>query len=315
MKLSIRELDQLRYEKPISCLNHCRNILAGNPPKELIPRLLAISGSACRVRGWNRKALKILSEAKKIAIERRDYSALGDIYQRLALVISDRGDFERSLELIGKARTFHHFVMDLPSVGKTLVDEGNMRYYLQQFYRCAAAQRAALEILHPGDHSHIFTAHHTLARAFLEVDRLDSALEHAQEAQQVPIDRMGAHRSRWLEGEILHRVGRSQDAAEILSETMKDLIEEKEGDCFFVALDLLRIQLTFDPLLAYQTARDLCRITILFEEDSIEWPATVIAALDSVVLAGRRGEGLTEGFLQEVAKVVQEARKSARLRA
>ena len=302
----IEELEELRYDHPVACIKRCTQILEEISPEDFSPRILGVCGSAYRMRGWSRLALKVLVEAYILAEEAQDLSSMGDALQRLSFITRDRGDFKRSLELIRQARNCHHQGQDLNSVGKTLIYEGNIYFYLEDYRRAVNFLQAGLDLLVREEGRHRAAAHHSLAAASLKLGNVELAKDFLCKAELGK--EQGAHlrrKMRWLRAEICSAEGLYGQAERLLKCVVHEMCEQHEGDALFASLDLIEIQLKSSPQRAGQTASELVQLLPLFSRD---WPRSVRAAIDMLILLGRRGHEMCTVELERMVEVIREAR-------
>ena len=184
---NVRRLDDHRFGDPRHTLRLISAALdqveAGLAPRWTALPLLAVWGSARRMvcdQPRLVEAQQALIAAYQLAEPGGDPATLGDLLQRLAYVVADRGYPRRALALTDLAILRHTVACHRRGVGRSLVDRGMWLYDLGKPRQAIEAQKAALKNLPDDEQRTRFSAFRHLGLTYRELGNPESARHYAK---------------------------------------------------------------------------------------------------------------------------------------
>jgi len=257
----LEELDRLRYEEPRRVVELAEDAVPHLAP-ELLPRLLGVAGSAYRILVELDLAEHAILAGLEIARERgEDGRVTGELLQRLAYVVGDRGEHGPALRIAERAMAAYMIAGDLAGVGKTLVVQSMLLYYLDRAREAAAASEVALRYLPDSEQRHRFSALAYLGFAYLALGDPPTAARYAGEARKFSsgMSPLFLGKLIWLQGLICVELEQLDRAEEHLREVVEVFQAiNQPGETALVTTDLVRVLLKRGRRLeAHQTAQTM----------------------------------------------------------
>ena len=301
----LEELDTLRFRDPERVVRLAEDAVDFVVP-EAVPFLLGVAGSAWRILIRLDEAEHALQAGLEIARDLGNTHLEGELLQRMAYVFADRGDHERALTASKEASVTFLLADDLPSVGRTLVDQGIFNAYLDHSKESIAAYGAALKHLAPNDHSNRFAALQGLGVVHEALGDLEPALSCIRQALELDheIEPFHLGKLRWLEGNIALRLGRPELGEAALREAVRTLRPIHPVDSALATIELVRLLLRERrPEDAYETAAGMLK---LLEPLRRQRNQLVSAAIADLLRHGRQGFDLA--LVERVAHQIRNER-------
>ncbi len=310
----IQELDCLRYVNTRLARNQASASLQ-HTPRSLLPRLLGAYASALRLLEDHDGAQHALTAGLELAAQRDDFSAVADLWQRMAYIVADRGNYQRALVISERAERIHVRIGDDIGVGKALTDQGIWLYYLDRHRESIDSHLAALHRL----------ANQSLARRcrvgslqflglnYLKLQKLDRAQAYAararQEASELGPWVFGG--ILWLQADIAMVQGRYEEAEGFLREAIEIFSPISAGQTALASIELVRsLILQNRTEEAYETAKAMARLVEPLRRKS----RVAEAALAELVRCGLERRGLTLRRLDDVAEKIATRRRQRLVR-
>ncbi|KAB2966759.1 MAG: hypothetical protein F9K18_05160 [Thermoanaerobaculia bacterium] len=142
-----------------------------------------------------------------------------------ASLLRARRELDAALRKARRSARLYRELGDRHLEGRSRVNEGQIQILRGEIERAGKAYREALELIEPQRDRHLFLAvRHNLTWWLMESGKGAAALEQLESFRgdyQALGDRSAALRLRWLEGRILHRLGRAEEAVAALAEAIE----------------------------------------------------------------------------------------------
>ncbi len=307
-----RKLDDHRFKDPRQTLGLIAGALemvaAGLSPRRGALPLLAVWGSARRMvfdqPGALEEAQQALVTAYELAEPSGDPALLGDLLQRIAYVVGDRGDRERALELTDRALVQHTTACHRRGVGRSLVDRGMWLYYLGNPRQAITAQKAALEHLPEDERRNRFSALQGLGLYYQSLGETEQARRYASLAGEA-VDGLGAWfrgKLLWLWASINMADGAHQQAERYLQDVVTIFKQVNPIESAVATTELVRLQLEHGkPADAYEAARKAVELI-----GPLKGNRLAVGAIEELSRCGYAGRGLSIAMVEGVARSIQE---------
>ena len=303
----LEELDRLRYRQPEEAVARATEVVR-HVELEQLPLLLGVAGSAYRL--WEIQldaAQHAIQAGIEIARSQDNSPAVGDLLQRLAYVVGDRGQFQEALEIVQQASLIHLVDQNLEAVGKTLVDQGMFLFYLEEYPESIRRNEAALHYLPGESKKNRFSALQTLGLACQKLEDLEQATTFASRAetllQDLDLGPWPRAKLLWLQAEISTARGHLAEAEKSLQEVVTIFSDIHPGETALATAWLVRVQLMAGRRQdACQTARTMYRLVEPLRKNPI-----VSAALADLLRVGEAG--LTLELAEQVIAKMEAARE------
>ncbi len=307
----LEDMDALRYQHPEAAL--CRLLPAADRlPAECAVLLLAVTGSAYRLRGGQREEIEAdLRRAEQhlqaglwSARKTGDVAGQADLLQRLGYVIADRGDHRHALELAERATGIYCRIGDRAGRGKALVDQGVFLNGLGRPREGIRAQTLALEILPETDRKYRVAAFQGLGHLHRTVGDLEAAIGYLNQASAIKgVSPAFAARLVWLRGSVFLDLGNKARAAESLSAAVDSLRTVHYADAALATVELVHVLI----LLGRHDEAHRVAFTVRELVIPLQRNHHVSAALAELIRGGR--SALTLGRVERVRTALERARR------
>jgi tetratricopeptide (TPR) repeat protein len=182
---------------------------------------------------------RAFSLAKALNSPERQASLL----QKCSYLVADNGNYDVAITLEEQACNIYIILHNLSGIGQTLVDRGNMHFYLGEPLVSMQCYMAALHYIPAEMWTYRFATYQCLGFTHLHLGNLDEANQYADLAAQVHETRDGPNwwRLMWLRGEIaLLREDFSFAEAAFLAISEAFLSQENYIDAALVSLRLAK---------------------------------------------------------------------------
>ncbi len=306
-RAELDELDELRYAHPERTL--CRLLpVADRLSEALAVRWLAVTGSTYRLRGGQRVEIEAdlrrshgyLSAARWTAQAAGDVAGEADTLQRLAYVLSDRGDHHQALELAERAAGIYDRIGDQAGRGKALVDQGIFLNGLGRHREGIRAQSLALEMLPATARRSRFAVLQGLGHLHRMAGELEAADRYAVQAGEFldAVEPGTAARLLWLRAAL----AQGGAAAYLYRQALEIMRGVHYADAALVTVELVRVLILegrHDE--AHETALSVRQLVIPLQRNR-----HVCAALAELIRGGR--EALTFARVERVRAALERAR-------
>ena len=312
MPVTVRKLDDHRFKDARKTLQLISGALehveAGLEPRWAALPLLAVWGSARRMvfdqPGALDQAQQALMAAYELAEPAGDSAALGDLLQRLAYVVADRGDREPALALTDLAILRHTTAGHRRGVGRSLVDRGLWLLYLGRPRQAIEALKAALEHLPDDEQRHRFSAFQNLGLCYQKIGKPEQARHYADLAEAA-VDGLGdwlGGKLRWLQAALSIDLHELELAERYLGEVIAVFEPIQPVDSAVATTDLVRLQLRDGrPADAYESARKAVHLIGALKGNRI-----AAAAIEDLTCCAYAGRGLSVALVDRVARRIRE---------
>jgi tetratricopeptide (TPR) repeat protein len=297
---NLRTLDTMRYENPQLAVDQALATVAYSP-RELLPRLLGITGSAWRLMAQLDKAEPAIYAGIQMAQELDDQQALGELLQRLAYVYFERSEVRRALLLGERATITFLRCENRVGVGKTLVDQGIWLRLSGMREAAIASHGMALDWLPPDERHNRAAAHQHIALNCLELGFPGLALEclPKAESEAVGLPRGEVDKLNWLRALILVDLGQLDESAHRLEEVVAVFAQIHLGDMALAVCDLVQVEIhRGDPLRAANLAKHLLLLVEPLRDNQIASNAIADLLRDGPM-------GLTLALVQEARTLIE----------
>lgn len=297
--------DELRYDKPERALKLTEAIVEHVSPTDY-PLALGVWASTCRLCSRYDEAFLACVEGLEIAGRHEDRLGEVDLLQRLSfLIVSMSADYDAALRISERAGTLCLRTGDLNRVGRVLVDQGSILYYLQRYRESEETFESAIAILDEDERRHRLTALHTLgllcqARGFPE-----RALEYCHQVAPMVASRFERGKLNWLEAVILADLQSLESALEKFQQAWDALAETSVIDAALSACDHVEILLRSG---SFESARVQSRYLQALLEPLRENPIAS-AAIRDFVRCEQEGNLLNAAFLAGIRKRLEDSRR------
>lgn len=305
-------LDAERHDHPRRVMQRACRWMRTARGRQL-PRLLGIYASAARALGRLDEAHAVLCRGFETALDLDDRHAVGELSQRAAYVLVDRGQYDRALALAERATSEFVAEGDVIGAGKTLVDRGGWERAAGNPEEALRLFRAALRYL-PADSDRIdvrknrFACWTLLGILYSELGQPQRASRFLRKARQVAAAGLGRRMLvdvLTLDATISRQNGDYARAAQLLAEALPILHDLEPLDAALAATDLAKIQLAMGRAVeAYDTAKSM---TLLLKP--LERNPVAAAAITELVRVALTGQGLNATVLDRVAKNLAKGRE------
>ena len=219
----------------------------------LLPQLLGVAGSTWRLLIRLDEAEHAIHAGIALAQKLRQRSVVGNLLQRLAYVVADRGDRAEALSLSEQAAMVFLRCDDRSALGKALVDQGIWLYYLNRYEESIEAHRSAEGLLTgegllPTERSRnrvVVLQYQGLN--CLALGNLEEALQWAREAERLAretgVDEWARPKLLWLFAKVRIDLGALDQAAYDLEEIVELYRELHAGEAALATCELVRVRL------------------------------------------------------------------------
>jgi tetratricopeptide (TPR) repeat protein len=166
------------------------------------------------------------------------------LLQKCSYLVADLGNYDAALSLEEQACKIYIFLKDLSGIGQTLVDQGNMHFYLGEPLVSVQCYTAALGYIPRQMWTYRFSTYQCLGFTYLHLGEVEKAQKYADLAGQAHETRDGPNwwRLTWLRGEIaLLQADLSFAETAFLKISDAFLAEENYVDAALVALRLAKV--------------------------------------------------------------------------
>ncbi len=304
----LQELDALRYTDARLAHDQAVAVLEHLPP-DLLPRLLGVYGSALRLLEAHDGAQHALTAGLEMARAAGNRSMAGQLWQRFAYVVADRGNYRRALVISQRAEKIHVRAGDDLGIAKSLVEQGIWLHYLNQPHESIDLHRAALRRLPRAPQANRWrtSALQFLGLSSLQLEEIDQADSYAAQARD-----SSRGEGPWVSGGILWLQARIALSRESYAEAEGFLQEATEifspissGQAALASIELIRCLILQDRADdAYETAKAVARLVEALRRKS----RVAEAALAELVRCGFEGRGLTLHRLDDLAERISKSR-------
>ncbi len=294
-KDTVTTLDRMRYEEPQRAIDQATALIK-YCPRELVPHLLGVAGSAWRLLVQLDKAEHAICAALQMAQRLDDDQMVGELLQRLSYVLLERGELEVALGAAERASSFHLRCDNIEGVGKTLVDQGIWLRALGKREAAISVLRLALKLLPEEERHNLAGALQTLGTCFRELGEPEIALEYAFQAEELTpgLPRVVADKVKWLRANAWADLGKLSEAEELLRSVVRNLAEVHLGEMALATCDLMRVYLMDGRITeAFEAATALRALVEPLRENKI-----ASAAIAKLLRDGETG--LTLALAEEV---------------
>jgi len=302
----LEKLDRLRYEDPRRAVE-LAELAVTLVEAELLPGLLGVAASAYRIRVELDLAEHAILAGLEIARARGDRLAEGDLLQRLAYIVGDRGDHAGALEIAERATGIYLAAGDPAGVGRTLFTQGMMLQYLDRIQSAIDAQKAALQHLPESEQRHRFSALQNLGFGYLALGDLERAGRYAQKAREISggVGPWLRGKLIWLQASICVELEQLEQAEEYLREVLATFRPISLLDTLLATTDLVRVQLLQGDV---ADAHEIAKTTLEFLTP-LGKNRLATAAIADLLRSGC--SGLTIALVEEVRSKIEKAREHA----
>ncbi len=304
----LQELDSLRYVNARLARKQAIDA-AQHVPLSLLPRLLGVYGSALRMLEDHDGAQHALTTGLELAAESKNRSAVADLWQRMAYLVADRGNYQRALVISERAEKIHVRVGDDIGVGKTLTDQGIWLYYLDRTQESINVHLAAQR--HVASHSSLrrwqACTLQFLALNFLKSQHLGTAASCADQAREE-----ASEQGPWilggivgLQADIAMARRRYEQAEGYLREAIEVFSPISAGRAALASIELIRsLILQGRDGEAHETTKAMATLLEpLRKENSL-----AEVALTRLIRCGIQQEDLSFDLLDDTAEEIQNSR-------
>lgn len=299
-------LDELRYDKPQRALRLVEETLDYVRRADL-PFALGVWASTCRLLARNEEAICACLEGLEVA--RKNGDRLGEIdnLQRMSfLVISMSANYRAALKLSERAGVLAMRTGDQNRIGRVLVDQGTINYYLHRFTAAEESFTSALSYLQADERRNRLTAMHTLGLVCQALGNPEQALRHCQEVAPMTANRFERGKVRWLEACALADLERWEASLGGFQEAWEDLITTSVIDAALSACDHVEALLKTGNLQAALIQSRCLRILLEPLKDNL----IASAAIRDLVRCEHEEKRLNVAFLSKIRRRLQESRRA-----
>ncbi|HEX9734004.1 MAG TPA: tetratricopeptide repeat protein [Thermoanaerobaculia bacterium] len=295
-------LDERRYEEPWEVERLALQDV-DDVELPLLPRLLGVAGSALRLLIRLDEAEHAIHAGIGISLEREDQMAVGDLLQRLAFVVADRGEYADALGIAERAAILYLRTGDRIGVAKALVDQGIWLYYLGRPQEAIIAFESALRDLPARATLHRFTALQDLGLCHQILGDVEKALRYLSAAEELTPNANAEGKLSWFRSSIHRDLGQLEEAESQLCRTVEIFRGLHHGEAALTTCDLVRIQLLRGrPGDAYLTATSMRALLEPLRHNKV-----ISAALGDLLRCGQAG--LTLALVEQVRARIESERK------
>ncbi len=303
-------LEALRLEDPAKLIRQIRSLMSEVTDAE-VPMLLGIHASACRMLVRHDEATMVLGRALELAEQHCDRATYAELVVRASYVVGGSGNLHLALELVERATLILAGLGDPAEIGKSLVDQGGWLGLLGRTDDELRTFHSALNLLpadsdRPGVRKYRFVCLQNLGVTYRKLGQLDEARRFAAAAHECSdgIAPGSFGKLLWLEGSIAKQTGRLSEAERFFRDAVATLRPVSAIGSALCTLELVRVQLARGATAdAYQTAK---ATTVLLQP--LEDNPVAAAALTDLVRCALTGRGLSQAFLDRVARGLERGR-------
>lgn len=314
MRALIKELERLSVDSPKEAIRRSEQLISG-APRELLPQLCGICGTAYRRVSELDKAFFVLYEGLSIARQEKNLDAEARLLQRMAYVFGDRGEFERSLETAETATSKFVSAGNPRGAAKALFDQGQWHYYLGHFDSSVTVCKSAFRVLPRDEIANRFAALQTIGLCFLELEDIRRSVRYARLARSFK-DLVGSalwSKQLWLEAKILARKGDIRLAEQRLNEALHIYLKiEAFLDAALICTEITQLALRSGDLRRTSEIAASFRIFLVTTPRLADNKIAAGAMMD-IVRSAAAGENLEE-VVQRVKVRLERAKTRPRLR-
>ncbi len=304
----LQELDSLRYvdarlarEQVIDAAQHVS--------RSLLPRLLGVYASALRLLEDHDGAQHALTTGLELATGNENRSAVADLWQRMAYVVADRGNYQRALVISERAEKIHGRVGDEIGVTKTLVDQGLWLCYLDRPQESIDLHLEALPcLLHDSRLRRCRTSVlQTLGVNCLKLRELVRAEAYAAQAgkEACELESWVYGGILWLQADIAKARRRYEEAEGFLREAVEVFSPLSAGQAALASIELVRsLVLQGRNGEAYQTSKAMATLLEPLRKKN----NVAESALTQLIRCGIQRRDLTLGLLDDIAQKIRDSR-------
>ena len=308
-EIDLAELDALRYDDPKRTMA-CATAQISEIDEQLVPTLLGIYGSACRIMGRLDEAQVVLGRALDLAEELEDAEAVADLTLRCGYVAADRGHFELAYSLAERATLESSRLGDLLGVAKALVEQGNWSFCLGRYRQALSSYRAALKFLPETDTREVRRNRlcclmnsgitlHKLGDLVRAEDFARRARSASDGVGGLLLGNLAA-----FQAAIAKERGESETAEKYFRESIEIFAELSPVDTAFSVVELCRLHLDRgQPSEAATTARMLLPFVEHFEKTPL-----ICSYVTDLLRCAVSGYGLTSALLDQVTQGLKKGR-------
>lgn len=300
-------LDELRYDKPHRALKLLEETLDFVKLEDL-PLALGVWASTCRLMTRNDEAFLACLEGLELAKSRKDWLGEVDLLQRISFLISSMGaDYRAALSISEEAATLSLRNDDLNLLGRVLVDQGTILYYLLRYDESENAFTTALRLLdEPAERRNRVAAFHGLGVLYQASDRPEQALVHFQNARILIRSQFESGKLRWLEGCALADLKRWESSFKGFEEAWSSLFSISPIDAALSACDHVDALLKSGSVAeARARAQTLQKVLEPLKDNLL-----ASAAIRDLLRCEQEGEQLTAAFLLEIKRRIEKSRRA-----
>ncbi len=264
-------LDDLRYDDHEQALEEVEDlVLSGHIERQDLAFSYGVLGSCYRMDGQLSNALRTVEAGIRFAEKER--LALGDLLQRLSVVVSNLGQYTLALWLSAEAAVRHIEAGDQIGVAKTLVDRGIFLGHLQEnAWGVECFSRALTYDLEKASPRHFIAALHgnaILYARLLDIGTarqfLSKALAMVSPGQKIVVMLW------WLEGSLSRSEGNMERAEDFLSKALDSGRRLTTINLALLAVEYIELQhLRGADREAAQAAQNLARFFDIFERNPL----------------------------------------------
>ncbi len=145
MNKALQYLEKLSRERPADAIRRAETMVL-EVEDHLVPKVLAICGTAYRRLERHDDAMHVLLDAEELA---EDLPTLADVKRRIAYAIGAQGNFKRAIEEIHKAQNLFLLAGDLPGVGRAMIDQGMQLFHQEELELAGQYLERSLDFIEP----------------------------------------------------------------------------------------------------------------------------------------------------------------------
>jgi len=296
-------IDDLRYENLGQATTRAASAVRRAADRLTAARALGIWASCMRLHRQLDDATLALDLAFELAGTARPLA--GELAQRAAFVLHERGEYLRGLALVEQALIAYVEANDPDRIGRTLVDRGVLLYQLGEPAAALLSYKSSLRYLAASSQRNRGAAMQGLGRIYYEMGNLDQAAEVTREAARVlPSSGTLAGHLAWLRAAIASDLGNHRQAEAQYRRALV-LFAEVPDDALLVAAQLVR-------LLCRQGRTDEgCDLTrsLLWLVEPLEGDRVLQACLADLIRAGMEGSrALTLELVEATIRTIERER-------
>jgi len=247
-------LDELRFSFPLVARDDCQKLLyssleeveEGRGSLTFLCDCLSLAGGLEGILNNSSLEAAYLRRAFSLAKILNSSSREAALLQKCSYLVADQGEYEVAIAIQEQACDIYVMNHDLEKIGQTLVDRGNMYFYLERLEDSKQCYVSALAYIPDDMWTYRFSTYQCLGFVSLKTEEIADADKYAELAAREHKTRDGLNwwRLIWLRGEIALLKGELGTAEVTFVQVSENFLEQENYiDAALVSLRLAKTYL------------------------------------------------------------------------